>query len=321
MAILPGKCQARCRFCIEPEGPPPPSTSAWLTSFESLLLRELPPIFRTISISGGEPTLSPVFAQALDLLAQARAARRIKRVVLTTNGSPKSFAKHLDDIGRVVTHVNISRHAADDDDNAKIFKTTKVPRGDELRDLISQLNRRGIPVNVNCVHSSEQLFGERLAGVSRSYLRAEAKRFISFARSLGASSVVFRHDHRVWDSSRITQLEAAFDDCAVMHEARCESCRVIGKVICGLPVNFKQSAYEPVELHMESELYELVLHSDGVLYRDWSRRHPLERPLEPMAVSEDVRQVLDARPSVRPLLTVPECEPRDASCGLMFASS
>ena len=72
---------------------------------------------------------------------------------------------------------------------------------------------------------------------------------------------------------------------------------------------------------MESELYELVLHSDGMLYRDWSRRHPLERPLEPMAVSEDVRQVLDGRPSVRPLLTVPECEPNDESCGLMFAAS
>lgn len=320
-AILPGKCQARCRFCIEPEGPPPPSMSAWLDSFESLMLRELPPTFRTISISGGEPTLSPVFASALELLVKAREAGRIKRVVLTTNGSAKSLTKHLEQIGRAVTHVNISRHAVDDDDNARVFKTTKIPRGDELRDMIGQLNRRGLPVNLNCVYSSEHLFGEQLKDAPLAYIRAEAKRFIGFARALGATSVVFRHDHRVFDLSHTTPLEAAFDDYAVMHQAQCASCRVVGKLIRGMPVNFKRSAYEPMEHHLVSELYELVLHSDGGLYRDWSRQQPIERPLPPMVIIEPFESVVASHVSTRPMSTVPECEEHEDTCGLMFTAS
>ena len=319
-AILPGVCQARCRFCIEPEGPPPPSLAHWLAQFETLMLRELPPLFRIASISGGEPTLSKIFPQALDIVARARTARRLHRVVLTTNGSPASILKHMDDIGRAVTHVNISRHATDDDANARVFKTTKVPTTEELRDIIGLLNRRGLLVNLNCVYSSAHLFGQRITNASQSHIRAEAKRFISFARSVGATSVVFRHDHRVWDD-RVTALEAAFDDYAVQHQAQCASCRVIGKVIRGMPVNFKRSAYEPMEHHLQSELYELVFHTDGALYRDWSRKQPIERPLPPMAVIEPFRSVLQSHVSARPLITLPDCEEHEDTCGLMFTAN
>jgi len=239
--------------------------------------------------------------------------------VLTTNGSVGSLTKHLDIIGRAVTHVNISRHAVDDDANARVFKTPKVPSSGELRDLISRLNRHGLPVNLNCVYSTQHGFGQHITESTRAHLRAEGKRFISFARTVGASSVVFRHDHRVWEPFRATSLEAAFDDYAVVHHAQCASCQVIGKVIRGVPVNFKQSAFETVDLHMESELYELILHSDGVLYRDWSRLHPVQRPLDTMNLAQDMQTVLQSRASVRPLLTVPECDPPEASCGLLFA--
>lgn len=317
-AILPGVCQARCRFCIEPEGPPPPSLAYWLEQFEQLMLRELPSLFRIVSISGGEPTLSAAFPQALDILARARAEGRLHRVVLTTNGSTKSILKHIDDIGRAVTHVNISRHAADDEDNAKIFKTAKVPTTEDLRDIISLLNHRGLPVNLNCVYSGEHLFGQRIRNASPAYIRAESKRFISFARAVGASSVVFRHDHRVWDD-RPTALERVFEDYSVQHRAECASCRVIGKVIRGMPVNFKRSAYEPMEHHLESELYELVLHTDGGLYRDWSRNQPVIRPLPAMTVIEPFRSVLESHASLRPMVTPPDCEEREDTCGLMFA--
>ena len=318
-AILPGVCQARCRFCIEPEGPPPPTLAYCVEQFEALMLRELPPLFRIVSISGGEPTLSAVFPRALDVLARARAAGRLHRVVLTTNGSPKSILKNIDDIGRAVTHVNISRHATDDEENVKVFKTTKVPTTEELRDIISLLNRRGLLVNLNCVYSGEHLFGQRIKEASTGRIRAEAERFISFARAVGASSVVFRHDHRVWDG-RPTVLERAFEDHAVQHHAECASCRVIGKVIRGMPVNFKRSAYEPMEHHLRSELYELVFHSDGGLYRDWSRRQPVERPLPPMEIIEPFRLVLESHVSVRPMVTLPDCEEREDTCDLMFAA-
>ncbi len=70
-------------------------------------------------------------------------------MVLTTNGSPTSIIKHMDAIGQAVPHVNISRHATDDDANAKVFKSTKMPTTKELRDIIGLLNRRGLVVNLN----------------------------------------------------------------------------------------------------------------------------------------------------------------------------
>ncbi len=57
-AIVPGVCQVSCRFCMELEGPPPPSLAFSVVQLERLVLRELPAIFRIVSISGGGPTLS-----------------------------------------------------------------------------------------------------------------------------------------------------------------------------------------------------------------------------------------------------------------------
>jgi molybdenum cofactor biosynthesis enzyme MoaA len=188
-AILPGVCQARCRFCMEPEGPPPPSLAFWVEQLERLVLHELPAILSIVSLSGGEPTLSQVFPQALDILARARAAGRLHRVVLTTNGSPTRIIKHMDAIGQAVTHVNISRHATDDDANAKVFKSTNVPTTEELRDIIGLLNRRGLVVNLNCVYSANHLLGQCITGVPRTRIRAETKRFITFARSVAPNAL------------------------------------------------------------------------------------------------------------------------------------
>lgn len=317
-AILPGKCQARCPFCVEPEGPAPRSSGEWVRSFESLL-RELPAIFTTLSISGGEPSLSPVFEPVLDSLARHRESGRLKRVVLTTNGCVKSVFRHLDAIGRAVTNVNLSRHAIEDRANAGVFRTQKVPTQSKLADLISQLNRRGVPVNLNCVYSAQHAFAADITGRSRAHVRAEAKRYITFAKSVGASSVVFRYDHREWDVERPTALETAFDDYAVVHHTACASCRVVGKLIRGLPVNFKRSAYEPVQLHDESELYELVLHSDGVLYRDWSRLHPVERPLPEVEFVGPSQDMLRSRSGSSRALVDSDCEPALANCRLLGA--
>src|SRR5262249_2470135 len=110
--ILPGPCQARCRFCVEPVGPAPSSNDEWLR-LQQRLLEGLPKVFRILSISGGEPTLSPVFERVLEMIARKRKEdpMRFHRVVLTTNAHPASFERHLPAIGNAITHLNISRHA------------------------------------------------------------------------------------------------------------------------------------------------------------------------------------------------------------------
>lgn len=197
--------------------------------------------------------------------------------MLTTNGA--ALTKNMDLVLRAVTHLNLSRHAVDESANAEVFRSVKVPRLQDLRAQIGKFNAHGIPVNLNCVYTRSQALGLNLDVTSKSQLRAAAKSYISMAKELRASSIVFRSDHRGGLTDEGTLLEHCFDDFAVVHSASCASCRVVTKLIRGLPVNFKQSAYEPSALHPSDELYELIFHSDGLLYRDWSRKIPVRRPL------------------------------------------
>jgi hypothetical protein len=74
------------------------------------------------------------------------------------------------------------------------------------------------------------------------------------ASRLGATSVAFRQDHRGHHQNDPTWLERCFRDHQSVREAACDSCRVVTKLIDGLPVNFKRSAHEPTTLHPEHEL-------------------------------------------------------------------
>ncbi len=113
-------------------------------------------------------------------------------------------------------------------------------------------------------------------------LRSQALEFIEMAKDAGASSVVFRRDHRRFDpDARPSALERVFEDHKLLKTSRCKSCRVWLKLIRGVSVNFKASAYEPTQHHPEEELYELVFHSNGQLCRDWSRRQQVNRPFPP----------------------------------------
>jgi organic radical activating enzyme len=288
-AILPGPCQARCRFCVEPEGPPPSSVQSWSQAFVDTL-DQLPEMFQTVSLSGGEPTISTALPAALNALRGLRRRRpdRLRRVVLTTNGG--ALHRVVDLLPGAVTHGNLSRHAADDADNQIVFGRTastapeRVPNRGDLAEVVHDLAERGIPVNLNCVYSDAHFLGRSRSRFTADQQRQRARQFVRMARKIGATSVVFRFDHRTFDH-RETWLEGLFADVPEAHRASCESCRVVTRHIEGLPVNFKRSAYEPALLHPEHELYELVLHSDGTLARDWARRLPL-----PLPIPEFIRQ-------------------------------
>lgn len=300
-AILPGECQARCRFCHERKGPAPASLSAWMRSFEELI-GELPShLFRVLSLSGGEPTLSPVFAELLELLRGRHG--RFTRVVLTTNGG--ALTRHLHQLPGAVSNVNLSRHAVDDADNEGVFRldplftSPGVPSRNTLGELIRALGSAGVLVNLNCVYSAKHFMGRRVEGVEVAALRARAEDYIRMARDLGAHSISFRYDHHTQHEDAPTFLEDLFADQANYRVTSCSSCRVVTKLLGGLPVNFKRSAFEPVSLHPPSELYELVFHSNGVLARDWQRRHVMPRPVPEIRVTDNgvlASQMVPARP-------------------------
>lgn len=312
-AILPGHCPAKCPFCVEPEHPKQAAPLDWLKSFEKLL-EELPDLFAFLTISGGEPSMSPIFSEVLHRIEPHRRSGRLKRVVLTTNGSSKHLSDHLAAISRAVTHINISRHSVDDEINRQTFKTRSIPGAEGLKDLIWRFNQMGVPVNLNCVHSSKHVFGLDPRKVSLGELKGEAIRFIDFAKEMGASSVVFRGDHRENRLDGEVELENAFSDYTTVHESRCESCRVIGKLIRGIPINFKRSIFEPTQVHKENEIFELVFHSDGSLCRDWARNHYLHRPLPKSWPTPDPRSVTTSGS----LIGLPsDCNNPVPGCGLL----
>jgi len=101
-------------------------------------------------LAGGEPTLSPVFKEALALINKYKKKGKFNKVVLTTNGI------HLNKFDLTgIDHVNISRHHYDQEINEKIFGTKQVPNKKDLYSINSRVNQQGIDVNYNVVITKE----------------------------------------------------------------------------------------------------------------------------------------------------------------------
>lgn len=284
--ILPGPCQSRCAFCTEPEGPAPASSEDYQRKAKEVI-STLPNIFRTLSISGGEPTLSNEFRFLMDTVREKQRSaplpqiKQFYRVVLTTNGI--NLHNQLDVITGVVTNVNFSRHAANEYDNQLVFTKNgqnkgKVVTKEKLKELIKELNQRGIEANLNCVYSDNHFMGRTFAKLDDATVKQKTFEYIEMAKNIGATSIVFRRDHHSEGEFQPTRLESLFDEYQTVKSDACESCYVVSKYINGMAVNFKQSRYEPIKYIRKDTLYELVLHSTGNLYADWGRNHPIALP-------------------------------------------
>ena len=118
--MLPGWCNAKCEFCFWERAQlankfPQKEYATKVADF----LDRLPESFRQISVTGGEPTISPVFDDVISVIASRK--NKFNKMVLTTNGI--NLDQKASIISGVVDHINISRHHYDDELNNKIFKT------------------------------------------------------------------------------------------------------------------------------------------------------------------------------------------------------
>jgi len=249
--VLPGPCQAACEFCFwkreKEEG-------AFIKSLKRVLIK-LPPIVSQISISGGEPTLSPVFEDTMKLIRKAKKRGQIRKVVLTTNGI-NLMEKDLTGID----HVNISRHALSDIENQEIFKTKNVPSINELKEIISYVNKFGIDVNFNIVLTDE-------VNIS------SATYWASFAKELNVNSLTFRNQYGCYKQSKI-QLDIIEEGYKPASISECPVCQTIVYFFEGMKFKFHASDYEPTESDKfdSDEVYELILQPTGDLTRDWEAK-------------------------------------------------
>lgn len=265
--LLPGGCNASCDFCFwdRLEGGIKPPWDYLDKVFSHLLL--LPKAFRTLSISGGEPTISPWFGSFLARLGVYRRTNILDRVVLTTNGS--NIAPFITAIGCVADHINISRHAVGSEANCKIFNTTSIPDDESLREIIANIHSETeCDVTLNCV-----------VGVDVPI--AFCYNFITYAHMLGADAVSFRKE-----ASDVTPTDAEtffVKKYGVLHETKCPVCRGLEQSVEGFTVRWKGSVAEPSK--ESNGVYEVIIHPDGGLYAGWD----LSTPLEILMIDSPVR--------------------------------
>lgn len=184
--FLDDYCNADCKFCIEQiktenngrinKCGKIENKEVYLKRIDYILsrIRSFNP---SISITGGEPLLSPWFRDALRILGKYS----FRKVVITTNGT--NIDKYTDDIIKAgISHVNFSRPSYDTGICQQIMRfREQQPSLNTLKEAILKLEAGGVRTRFNCITSRE--------GIST---LSEMKKYLSFVHSMGCRHVVFR---------------------------------------------------------------------------------------------------------------------------------
>jgi MoaA/NifB/PqqE/SkfB family radical SAM enzyme len=249
--IVPGGCNAKCSFCFWEEQK---VSEKYMADLIHVL--DNMPVGCALSITGGEPTLSPYIDNIL--LAISFYKYKFEKVILTTNGT-KLYTK-LPKISGIVDHINISRHHHNKDIRNKIFGINIID-DEKLKIVINECNMMGIDVTFNAV-----LCGELKT-------KEDVLDFINYSKDMDVSAITFRKDYNVDGGLEVTGLESYFKDYKANYSYSCPVCRTKSQIINGLKVTWKSSAYEPsIELN---DMYELVFHPSGKLTIDWAGKEEI----------------------------------------------
>lgn len=248
--ICPGGCNSHCSFCTDPMNY---KTSGVYMDNLVKALKEKDPKFDRVSITGGEPTLSPLLP---DILIMCRLF--FNKLVFTTNGTKLTKCAH--DLCRTIDHLNVSRHRIGYDGNVAVFKQKNIISDEELTDVIPLFLNSGVDVNFNHVYGPDDLF------MNRDYVM----RYIDYVRKLGGTSISFRHDQNL-NTLDNTEIEQEFlKTHEIVHEGYCSVCRSFSMVIEDMVVVWKSSFANP-DSYMKDEVYEYIYHTDGILRTGWER--------------------------------------------------
>jgi MoaA/NifB/PqqE/SkfB family radical SAM enzyme len=247
--MLPGHCNAKCEFCFWNRDQQ--ANKFPMMDFADRLARildSLPWQFSQVSVTGGEPTISPVLDEVMAVLRERR--ERFPKVVLTTNAV--RLMKNRDVIYGVVDHINISRHHHSDLENAAIFKTRGVPCESEIAKILKV--DYGADICFNCVvpPTVTEKFCQSYIEWARYYQQIAAVNFRIYHNSMEECRAQ-KEFEKVYGSTDVTT---------------CPVCRVMRMNVEGMQVNWKYSVQEPTQ-HWNG-IYELVVQPDGRVTADWA---------------------------------------------------
>ena len=156
-------CNACCKFCIEQveyrnkkqmllEKERIVDDEEYLSRLR-YVLEQIKPLNPSISITGGEPSMSHRFCSVLHLLAEFS----FRKVTINTNGSGlkkivngQPLYQHIIECG--ISHVNISRHHWNDEYVNEIMRFEHdTCSSKQLEEIVPILNSNGVRVRINCV--------------------------------------------------------------------------------------------------------------------------------------------------------------------------
>ena len=233
---VPGVCNAACKFCYNKGYVCNYPNYKYLKSLENVL-NELPDFITQVSITGYEPTISPIFTDVLNLVHDYN----FNKVVLNTNGA--AFIKYTKEISRSVDYVNLSRHHYQDNINKLIFGGMYKLTTYDI-DYICGIT------NTTLVSIIDEMTPDVYIDL-----------YLDYALEMNASAVTFR------------QLAGNIHFLPIVKTRDCVEtyndlyCREINDDYFGLPYKFKASVLNPGKEC--DKIYELIFKQDGVLDTKW----------------------------------------------------
>lgn len=249
--ILPGYCNAKCPFCYDlPQCDKNPN---YINDLKAAIKR-VPEDVRKFAVTGMETSISPHFNELLDLAIEYRNNKRFDFMFLNTNGFKLDM--YGDKIGKAFDAINISRHAADDEENYKIFGTRTVPSLEELKALIPKLKLES-GVNINTVVTDDLTTEDKLTKI---YEMVKACKYI------GANSLTVRFE--ATDRLRTEKLIPELDALETIQYNANPGCRFWLKKIDGLYVVLKFVTKEPTSYSDWN--YGYIVQRNLDITRDWA---------------------------------------------------
>lgn len=256
--LLPGDCSSSCSFCFWNKDTAGICSDDYIDKAFNHVYKASKAGFSTLSISGGEPTESPLFEDILKAIKLCHGVTDTQKVVLTTNGS--KLENFLGKTCGSVNHINISRHGIGDKENYRSFKSMNIPTDADLERVIGWVHQNSfVDITFNCVVKSD---------ITEEF----CVDYIKYAKGLGADAVSFR---KIASDTTPTNAESAFaEKYGYISDSKCPVCRGASMDVDGFDVRWKGTVNEP---SIQSRgLYELVVHPDGELYCDWRMMIPVE---------------------------------------------
>ncbi len=186
-------CNADCKFCVAQlryeniamayKKPKIEDDEEYFRRLDEVL-SYVAPLNVSVSITGGEPTLSPRFKRIIELVDK----HNIRKRTITTNGS--ALLKKVDGdrtnldllIEHKFDHLNISKTHYDEDINKKIMRYSKgYCSNEDLAKIIPYAKIRGLRPRLSCLLLKDGIHD--VDGMAK---------YIEFYEKLGIDNIIFR---------------------------------------------------------------------------------------------------------------------------------